>query len=644
MQQQVLSVSCCLFAYSKVCGDLFLSYSRKVAAILAVVLVYGFLYLGWYWSTPLGMTPVLDGAENIALADKIYQRTLPAEPFYRAMLYPFLLACLRFVGIETDVMMSAAGLLGMFFHILTTLLVARIAFILWKTETASLLAGALYGFYPVAVYFAADPLDITAAAFFLSLGVYLYLQNYAKATLKSGVAAGLAIGTGGLLRANVLVVAGLFVTDLFVRGHRRKALAALFAVIVMTVAGGLAGWWHSGQFRLMPWQGAFVFYSANSETANGKYFNQTVILPDRDLSYNPARLESEILYARETGASGSYSIDDFNRFWVNKTLRHVGDNPGQWLGLTLRKVYYLLNNFEQYNNKTYAFHRDMSPQLRYNPLCWGVLLIVAVIALINVTELNSELKRIVLIQLLLAAGTTVFLVSARFRFLLVPLLVALAPGILLVQTVNRRNLLKSLAAGLIVALTTFSTFFGAADMSTVNSDRMLLAHACARLFDFEGQVYWADQVLREMPDHIFAIRVKVAGFTNLVLEGVKGSEADWGAVRKELAWLAERDLLFSDTAFLSGCYFLKIAGDREKAGKIWQKALSLYPEKELYLAALVATGFKELSTSLDASPGSLLWSMKISEGLLPNDNPELFKQMQRAARFFFASSEFSGDR
>jgi hypothetical protein len=50
---------------------------------------------------------------------------------------------------------------------------------------------------------------------------------------------------------------------------------------------------------------------------------------------------------------------------------------------------------------------------------------------------------------------------------------------------------------------------------------------------------------------------------------------------------------------------------------------------------LIASGFKELSTSLDAAPGSLLWSMKISKGLLPNDKPELFKQMQHAAGFFW---------
>jgi hypothetical protein len=366
-------------------------------------------------------------------------------------------------------------------------------------------------------------------------------------------------------------------------------------------------------------------------------------LPDRDLSYNPARLESEILYARETGVVGSYSIDDFNRFWLQKTLRHVGENPGQWLSLTLRKFYYLLNNFEQYNNKTYAFHRDMSPMLRYNPLCWGFLLIAAVIALLAVRSHSPELKRVLLVLLLLAAGTVAFLVSARFRFLLVPFMAALAPGVLHIQALSRRNLCKILSVGLIVALMTFSTFSGVADMSTVNSDRMLLAHASARLFDFAGQVYWANEVLREMPDHVFAVRVKVAGFTNLVLAGEKGADSDWQVVEKELKWLAGRDLLFPDTAFLSGCYALK-TGNCEKAGEIWQKGLNDYPEKDLYLAALVATGFRELSTLLDAPPGSLLWGMKISAGLQPDDKPELFKQMQRANRFFFTRSASPGDR
>ncbi|MBU1108069.1 MAG: hypothetical protein KKB51_15460 [Candidatus Riflebacteria bacterium] len=615
-----------------------LAFSRqKITALLVVVLFYGLFYLNWYWSTPLGITPVLDGAENMGLAEKIYQGALPAEPFYRAMLYPFLLAILRFVGVEPDLMMSVAGIMGLFFHVLTTLLVALIAQLLWKSETSAILAGAIYGFYPLAVYFAADPLDISAAIFCMCSGLYLYLRNFDQASKSSGLAAGLAIGIGGLLRANVLAAGGLFAADLLFRGQRRKALLAILGVLLMTSAGALVGWYRSGEFRLMPWQGAFAFYVSNSATANGKYFNQTLYLPDRDFTYNPARLESEILYGRETGESGAFSIDKFNTFWRDKTLRYIRENPGQWLGLQLRKLYYLLNNFEQYNNKTYAFHRDMAPLLRYNPLCWGVVLIAVLLVLFNLRSLSPELKRILLTIFFMAAGTMVFLVSARFRLLLVPMLVVIVPGLLNLRLFERQKIVKNLVVAAIAAFVTFSTLFGAADISTFNSDRMLLAHASARLFDFAGQVYWADQTLRDNSDNLVAMRVKVVGFTNLVLSGKKGSAEDWQMVSKELSWLAEHDLQFPDTAFLSGCYALKFHQNREKAIQIWQKGLNSYSEKDLYLAALVYIGARKLSVSLDAPSGTLLWYLKIREGLLPQDNPELFKQMQRAARFFFES-------
>ena len=138
-----------------------------------------------------------------------------------------------------------------------------------------------------------------------------------------------------------------------------------------------------------------------------------------------------------------------------------------------------------------------------------------------------------------------------------------------------------------------------------------------------------------MPGHLVATRVKVVGFTNLALSGEIGADEDWQMVSRELNWLAERDLLFPDTAFLSGCYALKFRNDREQAIKIWQQGLSTYSEKDLYLAALVFTGARELSISLDSPPGSLLWYLKVRKGVLPQENPELFKQMQRAASFFF---------
>lgn len=581
------------------------------------------------------MTPVLDGAENIALAEKIYQGTLPPEPFYRAMLYPLMLALLRYIGVEPHSMMAAAGMLGMLFHVFTALLVARIAYILWRKEATALLAGILYGFYPLAVYFAADPVDITAAIFFLTLGLYLYLHNWSQGSAWQGAVSGLAIGIGGLLRANVLAAAGVFFVDIFIAGQKRQAIPALLAVVAMVALGGLVGWWHSGEFRLMPWQGSFVLYTANSADANGRYFNQTMFLPDRDLGYNPARLESEIIYRSETGAGETYDIDDFNRFWREKTMRHIVEQPLAWLGLSLRKLYYLFNNFEQYNNKTFFFHRDMSPWLRYNPLGWGILLIAAGMVLATLSTMNFAFRRVLLTFCLLAAGTVVFLVSARFRFLLVPLLVVMAAGVIQVRVFASQNFRKSLLVALIVALISFSSLWGAADKSTINSDRMLLAHACARLFDFEGQVFWSDKVLQEFPEHLFAIRVKIAGFTNLVLSGRKGDKSDWQLVSRELSWLANRDLLFPDTAFLSGCYAFKVVRDYDRARQIWEHGLKSYPEKDLYLGALVYAGFKNLTTLLNSPPGSIIWYLKIRDGLQPNDNPELFAQMQRATSFLF---------
>jgi hypothetical protein len=238
---------------------------------------------------------------------------------------------------------------------------------------------------------------------------------------------------------------------------------------------------------------------------------------------------------------------------------------------------------------------------------------------------------------MMAAGTMIFLVSARFRFLLVPPLVVIASGLLQQQPFKQRKKYKTLTAGAIVAIITFSSFFAAADMSTINSDRMLLAHACARIFDYNGQVYWANQVLKEIPDHVQAIRLKVAGFTNLILGGNREIPWDWSFIEKELAWLARHDLQFPDTAFLSGCYAFSVLGDRKKAGEIWQKGQNLYPDKNLYLAALVHTGFEKLPPSTNALPGTLLWGIKISQGLLPNDNARFFEHVQRITRFFFSA-------
>ena len=61
-------------------------------AVGGLIALYALAYLLWYSATPLGLYPVLDGREQLALAGAIARGELPHEPFYRAPLYPALLA------------------------------------------------------------------------------------------------------------------------------------------------------------------------------------------------------------------------------------------------------------------------------------------------------------------------------------------------------------------------------------------------------------------------------------------------------------------------------------------------------------------------------------------------------------------------
>ena len=99
-----------------------MKYAAKVAFV--IVLFYGLFYATYFWKTPLGQTPVLDGSENILLAQQISCGALAKEPFYRSMLYPAILSVLHAIGFEaTEELFWLASLLGIICHFISSALV-----------------------------------------------------------------------------------------------------------------------------------------------------------------------------------------------------------------------------------------------------------------------------------------------------------------------------------------------------------------------------------------------------------------------------------------------------------------------------------------------------------------------------------------
>ena len=265
------------------------------------------------------------------------------------MLYPATLSIFLRIGITTDWLPAVAGLFGCFCHLGSTFFVYRIARRGWASPRAGLWAAFLFGFNPVAVYFAAEPLDTTFGLFLFLAGLNL-LHSRWPALQKGNL-----LETGDLKRltASLAGVGALWALAMLARPHYAIVLAGvpfllaaclwrsprvlLSGIGAFVLAAGLllclAGIWQqrvTGEFRIMPTQGAYSLWAGNRPGANGRYFEQKIHLPASDTieGDNPARIESQVLYQRETGNTNTVSAQAEMQYWRQKTLDSIRSNPG----------------------------------------------------------------------------------------------------------------------------------------------------------------------------------------------------------------------------------------------------------------------------------------------------------------------------
>ena len=403
---------------------------RTSAALCAGIILYGVGFFCLWLSDPLAQSPVLDGRENLFWAQAIQTGTVPAEPFYRALLYPWLLAKIGFaVGLSGGL---AAGL-GLLCHFLNAALVGVIAQRLWQRRAASVLAGGVYACYPVSLWFAVQVLDITLAITLFLLALYALLRVAGERAVGWMLLAGAAAGLAVVTRPNFLppVLLFPFLAGALVFIARRKFVAAGLALLwvalpllgILLAQGGL-NYQRSGEFRVLPWQGAYNLHAANRVGANGKFYMQRISFAVVRAGQNTTRMESEYLYQQAHPNVRAADVSAMNAYWRAQLVKEVAADPVRWLGLMGRKLAYLVNDWEQYNNLTYAFHKQRLAALHWNPLGWGVLLLGSAVALCFGARFYHwrSVTVLLLVTAAYAAGVLLFFVSARFRLPLAPLL------------------------------------------------------------------------------------------------------------------------------------------------------------------------------------------------------------------------------
>ncbi|NDV62451.1 hypothetical protein G0Q06_08320 [Puniceicoccales bacterium CK1056] len=537
--------------------------------LFVVVIGYIILFGIQYSFDALAHAPQLDAQENLVIAQAIKDSSLEPEPFYRALLYPYIL------GLFDAGDHPMRGLFfGLICHLLCGWLVSRIALSLWESRQLGTLSGLLYLINPVSLFFAVQLLDVT-------LSITLFLGGLALAMSRridfwTILLSGLFMGLAVITRPHFLPLALAMPVILMLRQSRLapRWLTMWVPLGAILLIQGILNFQHSAEFRVLPWQGAYNLWAANKPSANGLYYKQSVDMSQRGSVRNPAKAESVYLYGQAHPAEEPpYSIDKMNAYWRELFVDQVKTSPTQVLRLWVFKAYATANAFEQYNNLTFSFHKARLPLLNYNPINWGILFVFASLGLMQLYRKDPRsATTMTLIIMAYASVLILFYASARFRLPLVPLMAVLAVGSLpwfrnLLDEKSR--LVITVGVVLVSGGLAFSSFGEIRNTDTFIQDKLLLANANAEVNNDLEAAKWARQVLQESPNRLEAQRIYAISYFNLRLTNSKGWKV-FGTWDEQKDWVNPGSTQDADLATILAFYKWHW-GEQETATRIWQQ-------------------------------------------------------------------------
>ena len=581
---------------------------ERPAFLLAVgvACIYIVGYFLEYSASPLGLVAVLDGREMLRLASDIAAGQLAAEPFFRAMLYPFVLSPLVDTGDVLSRDLLQVRLFNFLLHVANAILVGALSWQIWRRRVVAVTTGLVWCVYPVALFFASDPLDVTFALTLLLTGLVFSAKSMAPGQSNAGqskirylVAAAFALSLAAAARPQLYAVVLAWSAAVVYLHCRDRVLipvagAVVGPAIALALALGTINLFHGGEFRVLPWQGAYDLWSANRPGAHGAYYVQQRPLFSYHDGQNPARAES-IAAFEAANPSLDPSIREMTRYWQHRLWDSVTDAPADQVTLLLRKAHFLLGNFEQYNNKTYVFHKARSTWLRWNPLCWGLLLAGAAAGLVCGWQ-HRQARLLAFVSAAYAAALLVSYVSARFRLPLAPLLLVLAGGAFV--SCDRKRRFAGLSLAVLLALTSFYPLPREWRERTFIQDELLIARAAHESRHYAAAITAADAAHRRDPLHAMALELRCVARFNGWLES-----SDDTKLLPAIHAVCGEAMAVSDVAVRVVAHMLWLEHQQQRARALWQDLVRRNgPEQDAVLAALIH------SRTLDPATVSVNWS------------------------------------
>ncbi len=399
--------------------------------ILVVAFSARLAYLNQIQEMPTFNYPVMDEKYHVKLAEQINSdEGLPAEPFYRAPLYPYVFAFLHKISGESMYVPRFVQILfGMFVPLLVYFFGLRLF-----TPRVACWAGGVAALYPTLIYYDASLLITSLMVLLTMLLLFQLYRCQTRPCLFNFVLAGILIGLAGLARPNILLLGPVLILWIWLvikpqigwkKALIRYGVMGLFAFLIILPVT-IRNYVVADDPVFIAWQGGFNFFLGNNRAASG--WSATV--PGIDMTWEGGY--EEAIAIAEQAEQHKLKRSEVSDFWYDRAFEEINQDRAGFVALMFRKLRLFFNGFEIGNNQDLYFNRNYSPLLARLMFTGGLMFpygLIAPLALLGVAFSIRKWRDYLLVYLVIGSyvmSLLLFFVCARFRQPVMPLLILLA--------------------------------------------------------------------------------------------------------------------------------------------------------------------------------------------------------------------------
>jgi tetratricopeptide (TPR) repeat protein len=429
--------------------------------VFAVAFLLRAIYISQVRHTPFFYTLGLDARYYDEWANRIAGGEGRREAFFMSPLYPYFLAAIyKLFGRDLLLVRFIQAGLGSLSAVLAYVIGARVF-----DRRVGVVAGLVTACYGALIFY--DGAVLLEPLLVLVCQLMLLLLLAADSTRRplAYLGAGVLLGLAAVGRATVLVfvpIAMLWiwldrgedgararprqaVTGADRRVRLRAAALLLLGAALVVVPIAVRNYVVSNDFVLLTSNGGLNFYLGNSEISTGG----CVASQGHDMVADPPGA-----WIAEKALGRKLKASEISAYWYSGAKRFIGEHPGAWLKLLVRKLSFAMSSYEVPQLEYYDFQKQYSPLLSLPLPAFGV---VAPLGLVGFW-LSFRRRRARLLTLFFAMyifTIVAFFVVDRYRLPAVPpLIVGASFGLFETWRLVRGRAWRALAgvAGALVVL------------------------------------------------------------------------------------------------------------------------------------------------------------------------------------------------